>query len=153
QWVLDGNPMNGFKPEHGNADAAFRKNLGARQGLRMALEQGTKTGQGHPEQWLSIMAISGLPSSQKILFDKREYQIGDMVRQAMWDIYDGKEASWTLAALLNYVGPDAKWTASDGQEWTIDKIVGMEAKQDLALSACGGTHRLTALFKALREHR
>ena len=144
-WVLDGNKMKGWTPQHG-------VKLGDRQGLKMLIEAG-KSGQGHPDQWLSILGQSGIKSDHKLLFDGHEYQVRDLMQQALWDIYDGKEASWTLTAALIYLGPDAKWTASDGKEWTVEDVVKMEAAQDLGTSACGGTHRLAALNRAVRTYR
>lgn len=144
-WVLDGHTMKGWTPQHGD-------DLAGRQGLKMLIEAG-KFGQGHPEQWLSILGQSGIKSDHKLIFDGHEYQVRDLMQQALWDIYEGKEASWTLTSALIYLGPDAKWKASGGQEWTVERVVAMEAAQDLSTSACGGTHRLTALNRAARTYR
>ncbi|MCE9548520.1 MAG: ADP-ribosylation factor-directed GTPase activating protein isoform b [Planctomycetia bacterium] len=146
QWVLDGNRMKGWTLQHGT------ENLGGRRGLKTLVEPG-KIGQGHPEQWLSILAASGIPSTQKIVYDGRDYQVADLLRQGLWDTYKGKEASWTLMSTLVYLGPDAKWQSSDGTDWTVEKLVAMEADQDLGNSACGGTHRLTALNKAVKARK
>ena len=144
-WVLDGHTMKGWTPQHGD-------DLAGRQGLKMLIEAG-KFGQGHPEQWLSILGQSGIKSDHKVVFDGRDYQVRDIMQQALWDLYEGKEASWTLTSALIYLGPDAKWKSSDGQEWTVERVVAMEAAQDLSTSACGGTHRLTALNRAARTYR
>lgn len=144
-WVLDGHTMKGWTPQHGD-------DLAGRQGLKMLIETG-KFGQGHPEQWLSILGQSGIKSDHKLVFDGREYQVRDLMQQALWDLYEGKEASWTLTSALIYLGPDAKWTSSNGQEWNIERVVAMEAAEDLSTSACGGTHRLTALNRAARTYR
>ncbi|MCE9554706.1 MAG: hypothetical protein K8T91_15220 [Planctomycetes bacterium] len=144
-WVLDGHTMKGWTPQHGD-------DLAGRQGLKMLIEAG-KFGQGHPEQWLSILGQSGIKSDHKLIFDGHDYQVRDLMQQALWDLYEGKEASWTLTSALIYLGPDAKWTSSDGQEWTVERVVAMEAAQDLSTSACGGTHRLTALNRAARTYR
>ena len=55
-------------------------------------------------------------------------------------------------AFATYLPLDAEWTARDGSEWTIDRIVDMEADQDIDDSPCGGTHRLYGLALALNRH-
>ena len=34
-----------------------------------------------------------------------------------------REYSWTLIALNRYLPTDATWTASDGQTWSIERLV------------------------------
>jgi hypothetical protein len=62
------------------------------------------------------------------------------------------EATWTLMAYSTYLPLDAGWTARDGSAWTIDRIVEMEADQEIDSSPCGGTHRLYGLALALNRH-
>ena len=63
QWVLDGNQMKGWTLRHGSKDLP-----GGRRGLKMVMEPGTKTGQGHEDQWLAVMSQCGLPKEEKIVF-------------------------------------------------------------------------------------
>jgi hypothetical protein len=152
-WVLDGNTMRGWTPQHGDElevegpDGRMEK----RQGLKMLLETG-KFGQGHPDQWLSILGQSGIKSNHKLIYDGREYEVRDVMLQALHDIHASPEWSWTLTSILIYLGPDAKWT-SNGEEWNVERVVALEAKQDLGTSACGGTHRLAALNRAVKAYR
>ena len=67
QWVLDGNQMKGWTLRHGSKDLP-----GGRRGLKMVMEPGTKTGQGHEDQWLAVMSQCGLPKEEKI---KRSFKI------------------------------------------------------------------------------
>jgi hypothetical protein len=79
-----------------------------------------------------------------------------MLEEAKWKIYDGMEATWTLMALASYpeyLPLDAKWTASDGKEWDLEKLVGMEADAGIEGAACGGAHRLYALAIAVGQRR
>lgn len=148
QWVLDGKPMKGWMLEHGT------RNLpGGRRGLRVVLDPGDKKGQGHYDQWLAIMTQCRLKLDQPIKFQGRTYQLRDILQQAQWDLKEGKESSWTLIALAHYLDINARWEAGDGQTWTIEKIVQMEAEQDLNDSACGGTHRLIGMAMALDKYR
>ena len=71
----------------------------------------------------------------------------------MWDVYEDKECSWTLIALSHYLADiNTSWDAADGQVWSVEKIIAMEAAQDLNESACGGSHRLIGLAMALNRH-
>ena len=149
QWVLDGNQMKGWTLRHGSKDLP-----GGRRGLKMVMEPGTKTGQGHEDQWLAVMSQCGLPREEKILFQGQEYQLWDVVQQSMWDTFPGKECSWTLIALTRYLDDfNQEWQASDGETWNLERVVQMEADQDLAMSACGGSHRLIGMTMAIDAHQ
>lgn len=149
QWVLDGNQMKGWTLRHGSKDLP-----GGRRGLKMVMEPGTKTGQGHEDQWLAVMSQCGLSKEQKIVFQGQEYQLWDVVQQSMWDIFPGKECSWSLIALTRYLDDfDQDWQASDGETWDLEKVVQMEADQDLSMSACGGSHRLIGMTMAIDSYQ
>ena len=122
------------------------------KGLEAPLEPASKTGQGHEDQWLGYLSLIGLPDTTPIKVAGKTYTIRDLVTQAQWDIYDGMEATWSLMGFTAYLPLDAKWKSKSGTDWTIERVVGMEAKQDLQRSACGGTHRLTALTVALNKY-
>lgn len=121
-------------------------------GLEAILEAGSKTGQGHEDQWLGYLSLCGLPIDSEIVVAGHTYTVRDLITQAQWDIYPGMEATWTLMGFTNYLPMDAKWSAKDGQEWTIERMAEMEAKADVVGAACGGTHRLFALAAALNRH-
>jgi len=145
QWVLDGNQMKGWTLRHGTKDLP-----GGRRGLKMVMEPGTKTGQGHEDQWLAVMSQCGFEKDQKILFQGQEYQLWDVVQQSMSDIYPGKECSWSLIAMTRYLDDfDQQWKSSDGETWTLEKVLQMEADEELSMSACGGSHRLIGMTMAL----
>lgn len=122
------------------------------RGLEAPLESGSKTGQGHEDQWLGYLSLIGLPDSTPIKVAGKTYTIRDLVTQAQWDIHPGMEATWSLMGFTAYLPLDAKWKSKDGNEWTMERVVGMEADQDLRRSACGGMHRLTALTVALKKY-
>ena len=140
-WVLGGGSMTGWLMRPGD------------HGLQSIVEAGTKTGQGHPDQWLGYLSQCGLKPEDPIIWEGKNYHVNDLMTQAQWNIYDGMEATWTLMALSTYLPYDSKWTAKDGSEWTIERIVKMEAEQDINGSACGGTHRLFGLTVALNRYR
>jgi hypothetical protein len=149
QWVLDGNQMKGWTLRHGQPDLPH-----GRRGLKMVLESGTKAGQGHEDQWLAVLSQCKLPLDQKVVFQGKEYIIEDILQQSMWDVYDGKECSWTAIALVNYLeNLKTEWKDSDGETWTLERMIAMEADQNINRSACGGTHRLIGMTMALGEYR
>src|SRR5215207_11610882 len=86
-----------------------------------------------------------------------------MVKRTLYDCYEGKESSWTIIALSKHLEQiDQKWIATDGEAWTLERLVSMEAGpiydeeagQEMILSgACGGTHRLIGLSIALNNYR
>ncbi len=148
-YLLAGGRMKGWNFEPGVLDT----NTG-RRGLRAILEEGSKTGQGHSDQWLGYLSGCGLKPDQTIKVGDDTYTIADFVQQAEWDVPRNvlREYSWTLMGLTTYRPTDYEWTASDGQKWSVGKLVEIEAGHDLAVSACGGTHRLYGLTLAFNRH-
>ncbi len=150
QWVLDGGHMDGWSMRPGP------------RGVIADLEQGSKKGQGHPDQWLAVISQCELPSTQPIEIAGRQYQLRDLLTQAMFDVYEGKECSWTIIALSEYLRPEDQWTARDGSTWDLERIIAMEAgaadrselsEQAINESACGGSHRLIGMTMALRRYQ
>ncbi|MDA0660997.1 MAG: ADP-ribosylation factor-directed GTPase activating protein isoform b [Planctomycetota bacterium] len=125
-----------------------------RTGLRGILDPGTKTGQGHVDQWFAYLSQAGLSADQTIVVRGQQFTMADMIQQSQLDVPRNvdREFSWTVAGLASYVPTNATWTASDGQTWSFDKLLDSEVQQDLASSACGGTHRMVSLTMALNQH-
>ncbi len=121
-------------------------------GLEAVLEAGSKTGQGHEDQWLGYLSQVGLKPDDDIVVGGQTFKIRDMITQAQWDIYDGMEATWTLMAFCTFLPLDTEWKARDGSTWNIPRIVQMETAQDLSTSACGGSHRMFALTIARNRY-
>ena len=149
-WVFDGKPMKGWSL------------VPTDRGLMATIEPG-KFGQGHEEQWLAILSQWNVPVTRPIKVGNKEFTVYDMVERATYDCYEGKESSWTIIALSKHLKPiDQKWIARDGEEWSVERLVGMEAGpiydeeagQEMILrGACGGTHRLIGLSIALNNYR
>jgi len=124
-------------------------------GVIAIVEEGSTTGQGHPDQWLGYLSqcgTTGIPLDTTLHVAGRDFTVKDLLTQAQADIRPGQEATWTLMALATYLPPDAAWTARDGTKWTTERVVRMEAENDLSASACGGAHRLYGLVLALKKH-
>lgn len=147
-YVLEGGEIDGFLTEAGD-------DLGeGRRGLRAILQPGTKRGQGHADQWLAVLAQSGLSADQTIIRNGQEYTMQDFVRQVQLDVMRNfeQEYSWTLIALTAYLPTSATWNDSEGQQWSIADLVQIEADYAVTEGACGGTHRLIGLAMALNKH-
>jgi hypothetical protein len=142
-YLLDGGRLTGWNLRTGSP------------GVIALLEEGSNTGQGHPDQWLGYLSQCGrhgIPRDTKLMIGKKTFTVNDLLTQAQADIRSGQEATWTLMALSAYLPPDAAWTASDGSKWTTERVVEMEADADIVSSACGGAHRLYGLVSALKKH-
>lgn len=124
----------------------------AEKGLTALLESGSKTGQGHKDQWLGYLALCDLDLHDKLTVGGKEYEIRDLVEQTKWECTDGMEASWTLLGLHVFEPLDSKWQAADGTTWSLERLLAMEAAQDLNQSACGGSHRLIGMTMAVNKY-
>jgi len=148
--VLAGGKMNGWNLVQG--DLLDEKT--GRYGVRSVMEAGTKTGQGHADQWLGYLSYCNIPLSEKLVVEGKDYTLEDMLLQAEKDVNRNplREYSWTLMALTTYRPTDYKWIAGDGQEWSIEKLVEIELEHSLDSSPCGGTHRMVGLTMARNKH-
>jgi hypothetical protein len=123
------------------------------KGVFSLLEAGSKTGQGHPDQWLGYMSQCGdVKPDDVMIVGSKQYHIRDLMSEAQWQLYNTEEASWTLMGAVSYLPLDAKWTAKDGSKWTFERLVGMEASHRLGDGGCGGSHRLYALAIAVNRY-
>ena len=143
-YLLDGGRLTGWNLRSGSP------------GVVAVVEEGSTTGQGHPDQWLGYLSQCGrhgIPRDTKLVIGNKAFTVNDLLTQAQADIRPGQEATWTLMALAAYLPPDATWTASDGTTWNTERVVAMESDADIFSSACGGAHRLYGLVAALKKHR
>ncbi len=150
EYLLDGNRVDGFEPASGDL-------IGdpMRHGLRIDLQPGTKTGQGHRDQWLAVIAQCELPLQTQLRADGQTFTIEDWVRQAEHDVPRNLELefSWSLIALTAYRDTDHRWIARDGVEYSIAELLESELQQSIPTSVCGGTHRLIGVAMALNKRR
>ena len=140
EWLFDGGEMRGWQLVPGE------------KGLKDVEEPGSKSGEGHDDQWLGYFAQCGVPLDAKIKVRGQEFTVNDLVTQAQWDVREGMEATWTLMAFSVYLPLESKWKARDGSEWSIERLLEMECEQDLAGSTCGGTHRMYGIASTVNRH-
>ncbi len=122
-------------------------------GVLSVVEEGSKSGQGHRDQWLGYLSQCGLKPEDKLFVGGKEFTVSDMITQSQWECQDPMEGTWTLMAFATYLPLDARWEAKDGSQWTIDRLVTMENAADINGRACGGTHCLFGLAVALNRYR
>ncbi|HEY5312574.1 MAG TPA: ADP-ribosylation factor-directed GTPase activating protein isoform b, partial [Pirellulales bacterium] len=140
-YLFDGGPLKGWNLQP------------AAKGLESVMDPGTKVGEGHKDQWIGYLSQCGVKLDHPVKVGSRTFTVRDMVTQAQWSVHDGMEATWTLMALSTYLPLDSTWKAKDGSQWTIERLVAIEAAQNINESACGGSHRLYGMATALRHYR
>ena len=152
-YLFKGNPLKGWVLRPGD------KFPDGTTGVVAILEPGSKTGEGHPDQWLGYLSQCGdVQLDDALVVGGTKHQVRDLLTQAQWDIYDGVEASWTLMAVATYLPLDAKWQAKSGKDdkdrqWSVERLVRMEAAQPLGAGGCFGSHRLYALALAVNRYQ
>lgn len=140
KWLLEDGELRGWAFAPGE------------KGLKDVEEPGSKSGEGHDDQWLGYLAQCGVLPDTPITVRGQSFKVQDIINQAQWDVRDGMEATWTLMAFSAYLPSDARWQARDGSEWSIERLVEMECRQDLNTSTCGGTHRMYGIAAAVNRH-
>lgn len=109
--------------------------------------------EGHPNQFLGILAMSGLPLDHEFtITGGRKVTMGDMVENAKKDLNAREEVAWSLWFLSHYLEPDEEWINNKGEFWSIEKLVEEELQSDVYRSACGGTHGLFAIAFARNNY-
>lgn len=102
--------------------------------------------EGHPNQFLAVLAMADVPKDQTFkISGGQTLTIADMVRNAQMEVNDGEEITWTLWALVHYLGPQAEWDNQRGERWSIERLVRIQTDEPVYNGACGGTHGLFAL--------
>jgi len=149
-YVLQGGQMPGWNLARGDT----LDEQAGRYGVRALYEPGTKTGQGHYDQWMGYLSDAGLKLDEPILVEGKPHTIEDYIVQIERDVprVSNREYTWTLMALTAFRPTSYEWTASDGQSWSIEKLLEIELEYDIDESPCGGTHRMYALAIARNRH-
>jgi hypothetical protein len=105
--------------------------------------------QGHPGQFLAMLAQINTPQSAPLLIAGRNFQVADLVESEKATCYDGIELTFKLISMAHYLDSDAKWTNDQGVEWDIPRLIAAELAQPINGAACGGTHRMMAISYAV----
>ena len=109
--------------------------------------------EGHTNQFLAILSLSGLGREHRFLTPTGDaVTMDDMVRGAQLELNGEGELTWTLWFLSHYVEPDAEWMTATGEPWSMERLVRIEARKTVEDAPCGGTHRLFALALARNSY-
>jgi hypothetical protein len=149
-YVLQGNPLTGWNLARGD----LLDEKAGRYGVRALYEPGTKIGQGHYDQWMGYLSDAGLKLEEPIVVEGKQHTIEDYIVQIERDVprVSNREYTWTVMALTAFRPSDYEWTASDGQKWSIEKLLDIELEYVTDEGPCGGTHRMYALAIACNRH-
>lgn len=109
--------------------------------------------EGHKNQSLAIMAMADIPLDHQVQTPDGPITVADMVENAKKEIQENEEITWSLWALVHYLGPDAVWYDKKGEEWHMSDLVYMQNNTITNDSPCGGTHALFALAYARNTYR
>jgi hypothetical protein len=109
--------------------------------------------EGHPNQFLAMMANADFPKDHKLTSGNKPITIGDLVENAKKETNSREEITWTLWSLSHYLGPDATWTNKNGESWSIERLVSMQSRASTDNAACGGTHAMYALAYSLNTYK
>ena len=104
--------------------------------------------EGHANQFLAILSMSGLALDHQFQTDRGPITVRDMVNNAKMEINDKEEVTWSLWALSRYLPSNARWTNKNGEPWSIERLVQVEVEKKTQGAPCGGTHGLFALSHA-----
>lgn len=104
--------------------------------------------EGHANQFLAVLSMSGLPLNHQFQTPRGPITIADMVEHAQKTVSTKDEPTWTLWALSRYLPADATWRNASGETWSIERLVSIQTAKPLKGSACGGSHGLFALAHA-----
>jgi hypothetical protein len=108
--------------------------------------------EGHPNQTLAILTMSNLPLDFKLMADKGEISISQIVENSKMEVNANEEITWSLWALSHYLPPDESWTNRYGEEWSIERLVQIQTYETVNDAACGGSHGLYALSYARNRY-
>jgi hypothetical protein len=100
---------------------------------------------------LAILAQSHVRSDYPLYVSGKEFTLADLIEQEKATCVAGEELTFKLISLMHYLDSDATWTARDGQEWSIQRLLQEELKQPIRGAACGGTHRLMGYSYAVNK--
>ncbi|MFZ5831561.1 MAG: hypothetical protein ACOY3P_15865 [Planctomycetota bacterium] len=106
--------------------------------------------QERPAQMLAIFALSRVPASYPVRVGEEVRSVADMVRYEQLACRSGEDQSLRLIALANYA-PNDSWENSEGEPWSIERMVDEELEQSVVGAPEGGTVRLLALQAAVER--
>lgn len=108
--------------------------------------------QGHRGQLLSMLAQSKVKREYPMRIDNQDFVVDDLIEMEKRTCYPRTELTFKLIGLSHYLEDDASWMNDQGMQWNIPKLISEEIRQPVRGAACGGTHRLSGLTLAYKNH-
>lgn len=109
--------------------------------------------QGHPAQFLAMLAQTGIDASYPIRVNGRDFTVADLVKEEQLTCRQDTELTFKLIGLSYYTPTDTKWKNEQGEAWDFSRVVQIELASPINGAACGGTHRLMGLTFSLAQRR
>ena len=125
-------------------------------GVEVTTMPGSIIGQGHQDDFVSVLVEWDFPRDRKFLVNGKSYTFDDFIRQAKAhaSVTNNEELSWTIVIISQIYGPNYRWKNDRGEELSVEDMARYELSQPIAGSpVCGGTHRLSGLTWAYNLHR
>lgn len=107
--------------------------------------------QGHPGQFLAMLAQSRVKTDFPLLVDGQKFNVADLIQYEKDTCRPQTELTFKLIAFSHYLKSDEKWKSNDGQIWDMQRLIKEELAQPIVGAACGGTHRMTGFSYAMRK--
>lgn len=101
--------------------------------------------QGHSAQYLAILAQCRVSAKSPLLLDGQNFTVANLIEDEKLNCRSGTELTFALIGLAHYLPTDAVWRSSDGEMWSLDRLMLEEINQPIRTAPCGGTHRLFSL--------
>lgn len=119
---------------------------------RIAASKGPRV-QGHHGQFLAILAQAKVMKDYPMQVGNQTFTVADLIETEKLGCQTGMELTFKLIALAHYLDLNETWLNSEGQEWSVSRLVQEEIKAPIRGAACGGTHRLMGLSYAVKERQ
>ena len=101
--------------------------------------------QGHSAQYLAILAQCRVSAKSPLLLGGKSFTVADLIEDEKLNCRSGTELTFALIGLAHYLPTDAVWRSSDGEMWSLERLMEEELRQPIRTAPCGGTHRLFSL--------
>jgi len=108
--------------------------------------------QGHRGQLLAMLAQSKVKEDYPMRIDNQDFTVADLIDMEKRTCYPRTELTFKLIALSHYLDEGATWMNDQGMQWNVPKLISEEMRQPVRGAACGGTHRLSGLTLAYKDH-
>ncbi|HEX4149821.1 MAG TPA: hypothetical protein VHY20_12570, partial [Pirellulales bacterium] len=109
--------------------------------------------QGHHGQLLAVLAQSHVPVDYSMQCNDHKFTVADLIESEKLSCETDMELTFKLISFAHYLDTDASWKSSQGETWSISRLIKEEIKAAIVGAPCGGTHRLMGLSYAVHRRR